>query len=227
MVIGFPLQRSTSVVRASPQPRFSRMLFWDSVFERMLPNLSGGGIVAVHRLFLLLLTLVPMRAFAADAPANQSMHPAATQHLPIFITAPGQTDVLMVVMAFVLVGVVVGFGVLFLRLHTLPERVAHRGHKIQFEIVAILGLIALFTHMHIFWVIGLLLAFIDIPDFGGFLGRIAGSVERIAGVKPGAGAEGVPNLGRPEQTEHHTDDISSPSRKPARAMTGKKELDHA
>jgi hypothetical protein len=109
----------------------------------------------------------------------------------------------------------------------LPERVAHRGHKIQFEIVAILGLIALFTHMHIFWVIGLLLAFIDIPDFGGFLGRIAGSVERIAGVKPGAGAEGVPNLGRPEQTEHHTDDISSPSRKPARAMTGKKELDHA
>ena len=90
----------------------------------------------------------------------------------------------------------VGFGILFLRLHTLPERVAHKGHKIQFEIVAILGLIALFTHMHIFWVAGLLLAFIDIPDFGGFLGRIAGSVERIAGVKPGAGAEDVPDLGR-------------------------------
>jgi hypothetical protein len=167
-----------------------------------------------------------MRAFAADAPASEPLHPVATQHLPMFITAPGHTDVLMVVMAFVLVGVVVGFGVLFLRLHTLPERVAHRGHKIQFEIVAILGLIALFTHMHIFWVIGLVLAFIDIPDFGGFLGRIAGSVERMAGVKPGAGAEGVPNLGRPEQTED-AGGISSPSRKPARVMAGKKELDHA
>ena len=85
----------------------------------------------------------------------------------------------------------VGFGVFFFRLHTLPERVAHRGHKIQFEIVAILGLIALFTHMHIFWVAGLLLAFIDSPDFGGYL---AGSqaVEKIAGVKPGEGDDAVP-----------------------------------
>ncbi|HET8545026.1 MAG TPA: hypothetical protein VFL68_11000, partial [Pseudolabrys sp.] len=74
--------------------------------------------------------------------------------MPMFITAPGQTDVLMVVMAITLAVAVVGFGVFFLRLHTLPERIAHKGHKIQFEIVAILGLIALFTHMHIFWVAG-------------------------------------------------------------------------
>src|SRR5262245_35998078 len=203
------------------------MLFWDSVFERRLPNLSGGGIVALPRLCVLWLPLVPMRVFAADAPAGESLHPAATKHLPMFITAPGHTDVLMVVMAWVLIGVVVGFGVLFLRLHTLPERVAHRGHKIQFEIVAILGLIALFTHMHIFWVIGLLLAFTDIPDFGGFPGRIAGSVERIAGVKPGAGPAGVPNLGRPEQMADHARDASPAPRKPGRAMAGKKELDHA
>ena len=43
-----------------------------------------------------------------------------------------------------------------------------------------LGLIALFTHMHIFWIAGLLLALIDLPDFGSWLGRIAGSVEKIA-----------------------------------------------
>jgi hypothetical protein len=43
-----------------------------------------------------------------------------------------------------------------------------------------LGLLALFTHMHIFWVAALLLALIDIPDIGGWLGRIAGSVEKIA-----------------------------------------------
>jgi hypothetical protein len=118
-----------------------------------------------------------------------SLHAAATQHLPSFITAPGETDVLMVVMSIILFISVVMFGILFLRLHTLPERMAHKGHKIQFEIVAVLGLIALFTHMHIFWIAGLLLALIDIPDFGNSLNRIAGSAEKIAGIKPGEGAE--------------------------------------
>jgi hypothetical protein len=122
-----------------------------------------------------------------------SQHPTAPHHLPGFITAPGETDVLMVVMAVFLVLVVLGVGILFLRLHTLPERIAHRRHKLQFEIVAVLGLIALFTHMHIFWVAGLLLALIDFPDFSGMLGRIAGSVEKIAGTKPGEGAAAVPD----------------------------------
>jgi hypothetical protein len=122
-----------------------------------------------------------------------SQHPAASHHLPAFITPPGETDVLMVVMAVFLVLVVLGVGILFFRLHTLPERIAHRRHKLQFEIVAVLGLIALFTHMHIFWIAGLLLALIDFPDFSGMFGRIAGSVERIAGVRPGEGAAGVPD----------------------------------
>src|SRR3954464_12356815 len=113
-----------------------------------------------------------------------SLNPAAPHHLPIFITAAGETDVLMVVVAVFLVLAVLAVGLLFLRLHTLPERMAHRSHKLQFEIVAVLGLLALFTHQHIFWVAGLILALIDIPDFGGMLGRIAGSVESIAGVKP-------------------------------------------
>ena len=178
----------------------------------------------VYRLLAVSLTLVSTLGFARDVAIAQP-HPVATQHLPMFITAPGQTDVLMVVMAITLAVVVVGFGVFFLRLHTLPERVAHKGHKIQFEIVAILGLIALFTHMHIFWVAGLLLAFIDIPDFGGFLGRIAGSVERIAGVKPGAGAENVPDLDRADDAGHAGSE--SAPRKPPRIVAGKKELDHA
>jgi hypothetical protein len=122
----------------------------------------------------------------------ESLHPAASHHLPAFIAAPGETDTLMVVMSIVLVLGILAFGILFFRLHTLPERIAHKSHKIQFEIVAILGLIALFTHMHIFWIAALLLAFIDLPDFGTSLGRIAGSVERIAGVKPGEGAIEIP-----------------------------------
>jgi hypothetical protein len=93
----------------------------------------------------------------------------------------------MVGVGFFLLGAVLAFGLLFLRLHTLPERMAHRGHKMQFEIVAVLGLLALFTHMHIFWVAGLLLALVDFPDFTGPMRRIAGSAELIAGLPPGAG----------------------------------------
>lgn len=185
--------------------------------------------MAVHRLLLVLLTLASAPSFAADAPTTQPLHPAATQHLPGFITAPGDTDVLMVAMAIILGFCVFGFGLLFLRLHTLPERVAHKGHKIQFEIVAILGLLALFTHMHIFWVIGLMLAFIDIPDFGGFLGRIAGSVEKMAGLKPGTGADDVPDPGRAIHVVDagHADEEQPTARKPARVVAGRKELDHA
>ena len=48
-----------------------------------------------------------------------------------------------------------------------------------------LGLISLFTHMHIFWVAGLLLALIDLPDFGTPMRSIADSVGRIADAPPG------------------------------------------
>src|ERR1700741_1516069 len=103
---------------------------------------------------------------------NESLHSAASQHLPAFITAPGQTDVLMVVMAVILTLAILGFGILFFRLHTMPERIAHKSQKVQFVIFAVIGILALFTHMHIFWVAGLLLALVDLPDFGTSLSRI-------------------------------------------------------
>ena len=116
-----------------------------------------------------------------------STHPAAPHSLPGFITAPGETDTFLVIMGIFLILVVLGVGLLFLRLHTLPERMAHRSQKLQFEIVAVLGLLALFTHIHLFWVAGLILALIDLPDWGTPLRRIAGSAERIAGLPPGEG----------------------------------------
>jgi hypothetical protein len=114
-------------------------------------------------------------------------HPDAPHHLPFFLPGPDGSDPLLVVAGVSLLLGLLAFGLLFLRLHTLPERIAHRGQKLQFEIVAILGLLALFTHMHVFWVLGLLLAVIDLPDFGGPLRRIAGSSERMAGLAPGQG----------------------------------------
>jgi len=101
-------------------------------------------------------------------------------HLPFYIARPGETDVLMIVMGIFLILAVLGVGNIYLRLHSLPERMAHKSQKLQFEIVAVLCLIALFTHIHIFWIAALLLALIDLPDFSTPLSRIAGSVEKIA-----------------------------------------------
>jgi hypothetical protein len=115
---------------------------------------------------------------------SDQLHPQAPHHLPAFITAPGETDYLMVAMGILLIIAVLAVGNLYLKLHTLPERMAHKSQKLQFEIVAVLGLLALFTHVHLFWIAGLFLALIDIPDFGTPLRSIANSVEKIAGAAP-------------------------------------------
>jgi multisubunit Na+/H+ antiporter MnhF subunit len=124
---------------------------------------------------------------------STSPHPAATDHLPFFITAPGQTDVLFNITLFIVVAAIILTGVLFLTIHSLPERMAHRSKKIQLDIVAVLCLLALFTHQHVFWFAALLLAFIDIPDFLTPVKRIADSVETIAGSEDaGSAPAGVP-----------------------------------
>ena len=158
---------------------------------------------------------------------SAEINPAATHHLPIFVTPPGQTDLLMVVTAAFLLVAVVAFGILFLRLHSLPERMAHRGRKLQFEIVAVLCLIALFTHIHGFWIAALLIALIELPDIGTWMQRIAGGVERIAGIKAAETST------RPSPEEGHAegkpDDRAPYTRSgelPGRSVTDK-ELTHA
>ena len=140
---------------------------------------------------------------------SDQLNPLAPHHLPGFITAPGETDVLMVAMAIFLILAVVAVGNFYLQLHTLPERMAHKSQKLQFEIVAVLGLLALFTHIHMFWIAGLLLAMIDLPDFSTPLQSIASSVERIAGgplpgdetVADEESEEAEPVVKRPEERE--------------------------
>ena len=110
----------------------------------------------------------------------EPLHPAAITHLPPFITAPGETDVLFVVMAIFVVLALIGMGIFYFKLHALPEQMAHRGQKVQFQIVAVLALLALFTHNHAFWIAGLLLALIPLPDFTTPLGSIARALDRIA-----------------------------------------------
>jgi hypothetical protein len=110
-----------------------------------------------------------------------TQHPAASHHLPWFITAPGETDILFTITTVLVIATILGLGVIFFRLHSLPERLGHK--KFQFEIVAVLGLLSLFTHVHAFWVAGLLLALIDLPDFQTPLRRIATSLEKLSGIQ--------------------------------------------
>jgi hypothetical protein len=149
------------------------------------------------------------------------MNPAAPHALPAFLPGPDGSDTLLVVVGLFLLFSVFFVGVLFLRLHTLPERMAHKSEKLQFEIVAVLGLIALFTHMHIFWIAGLLLAMIDLPDFASPLGRIARALEKLAGIKPNKrdreeydGNPTVEAEARLLPSHHH---VASPSPPPAAA----------
>lgn len=144
------------------------------------------------------------------------LNPLAAHHLPFFITPPGATDVLFVIMAVVLIGSVLGIGVFFFWLHSLPERMVH--NKIQFDIVAVLALLSLFTHQHVFWVAALLIALIDfpsfsIPDFSGSLGRMANSLEAIA-ANP---AEAAPPSSSPEKKAQITTSKSLANRAGRRA----------
>ena len=70
---------------------------------------------------------------------SEPLHPAAPHHLPGFITAPGDSDVLMIGVGIFLLVAILGVGNIYLHLHTLPERMAHKSQKLQFEIVAVLG----------------------------------------------------------------------------------------
>jgi hypothetical protein len=119
-----------------------------------------------------------------------AQHPAATHHLPWFLSGPGESDVLLTFTTIVVIATVFGLGVVFFRLHSLPERLGHK--KLQFEIVAVLGLLSLLTHVHAFWVAGLLLALIDLPDFQTPLKRIATSLEKLSHTETPATAPSLP-----------------------------------
>jgi len=109
------------------------------------------------------------------------MNPAAPHYLPSFVTGPGQSDWLMTAMAVFLVVTVVSLGLVYLKLHALPEHMAHRTNKVQLQFVAVLALLALFTHNAIFWIAALLLALVELPNFSTPMNSIALSLEKLSG----------------------------------------------
>lgn len=121
------------------------------------------------------------------------INPAASHYLPFFITAPDQTDVLFNVMAVIVLLAIVMIGVFYFRIHALPEHMASRTTKVQYELVAVLALISLFTHNHAFWIAGLLLAFIQLPDFTTPLTGMAKSLDRLADARAPATNDPTPS----------------------------------
>jgi len=99
--------------------------------------------------------------------------------MPFFITAPGETDVLFVAMLVLLLVIVLVLGNLYFQLHALPDRIAHKSNPGQMQLVAVLTLIALFTHNNLFWIAALLLAFIQFPNFTSPMNSIARSLEKL------------------------------------------------
>jgi len=117
---------------------------------------------------------------------------AASDPLPAFITEPGSTDWLMMTMAVFLIVVVISFGLLYLRLHALPEHIAHRTNKVQLQFVCILALLAMFTHNNAFWIAALLLALVTLPDFSTPMKSIAHSLEKLSGLDLPASSNDLP-----------------------------------
>lgn len=162
---------------AAPEPQIDAKQSAKTIWQSRLLILSGllvgfFGVVA----------LLPKSPPAPEKVAAP-LHSAATDHVPFFIAQPGSSDVLLNVMAVVLILVVLGAGVFFFWLHSLPERMVHNSTKLHVDIVAVLGLLSLFTHINAFWVAGLLLALLPMPDLSAsYIGRLTRALEKLAGV---------------------------------------------
>lgn len=101
------------------------------------------------------------------------------EHIPSYL-AGADSDPLMTAMAVTLVVSVLIGGVLYFKLHAVPEHIAHGKNHTQMQLIAILTILALFTHNNMFWVGALALAVVEVPDFLTPLKSIARSLETIA-----------------------------------------------
>ncbi len=107
-------------------------------------------------------------------------HPLAPEHLPRYIGGPDGADPLFTIVTWLLVILLLAVGNFYLKLHALPERMAHKQNNTQLQIVAVLALLALFTHNNIFWVAALLLSVVRFPDFTTPINSIADSLSKLS-----------------------------------------------
>ncbi|MGB0380790.1 MAG: hypothetical protein ACPGD3_10515 [Luminiphilus sp.] len=107
------------------------------------------------------------------------IHPLAPHELPGFIGAADGSDPLFTAVVFIVIAMVLGIGVFYLKLHAIPEQLAHKHGNTQSQLIMVLALLALFTHNNIFWVAALILALIKFPDLVTPLNDISSSLAKM------------------------------------------------
>jgi len=107
------------------------------------------------------------------------IHPLAPHSLPPFIGAADGSDPLFSAIIFIVILAVLGVGVFYLKLHAIPEQLAHKHGNTQSQLIMVLALLALFTHNNIFWVAALILALLKLPDFLTPINSISESLKKL------------------------------------------------
>jgi hypothetical protein len=95
---------------------------------------------------------------------NETPGTVAYEHLPFYITGPGEIDILFVAVTVSLVAILIGFGALYFTIQAIPDRMVEGAGKAQMQVVGLLGLISLFTLNNAYWIAAILLAAVRIPD---------------------------------------------------------------
>ena len=107
------------------------------------------------------------------------IHPLAPHSLPPFVGAADGSDPLFSAIIFIVILAVLGVGVFYLKLHAIPEQLAHKHGNTQSQLIMVLALLALFTHNNIFWVAALMLALLKLPDFLTPINSISESLKKL------------------------------------------------
>ena len=123
---------------------------------------------------------------------TEGIHPLAPHHLPRYLAGADGNDPLFTLVTVLLVVLLLVVGNFYLKLHALPERLAHRRNNTQLQIIMVLALLALFTHNNVLWVAALLLAVVELPDYATPLRTMADSLEKMAAKEDDSSASAPP-----------------------------------
>ncbi len=110
---------------------------------------------------------------------SEAIHPLAPHSLPPFVGGADGSDPLFSAIIFIVIIAVLGIGVFYLKLHAIPEQLAHKHSNTQSQLIMVLALLALFTHNNIFWVAALILALLKLPDFLTPINSISESLKKL------------------------------------------------
>ena len=79
-------------------------------------------------------------------------HPLAPRVLPLFVGGADGSDPLFSAIIVIVVIAVLGIGVFYLKLHAIPEQLAHKHSDTQSHLIMVRALLAPSTHRNVFWV---------------------------------------------------------------------------